>query len=73
MLYNYQCPTHGVFEQNRSIENRKYAAICPNCFKLAPYIVSAPRISLPGWDTSWPTAASKWERMHEIEGRKKPE
>lgn len=73
MLYNYQCSEHGVFEQNRSIDNRKFAALCPECWKEAPYIVAAPQIKLPGWDTSWPTAAAKWERMHEVEGRKKPE
>ena len=73
MLYNYQCSSHGIFEANRALANRKEPAKCPECERDSDYIVSAPRIKLPGWDTSWPTASSKWERMHEEGAKKKPE
>lgn len=72
-VYNYQCSDHGVFERYTTMDNRTYAQPCPVCFKNSAYIVSAPLVKLPGWDTSWPTAASKWERFHEKEGRKIPD
>ena len=72
-LYNYSCSEHGVFERYASVENRQFAQPCPVCFKNSVYTISAPLVKLPGWDTSWPSAASKWERYHEKEGRKIPE
>lgn len=72
-IYNYSCSEHGVFEAYSSMESRKDSKTCPVCSKDSEYTISAPLVKLPGWDTSWPTAASKWERYHEKEGRKIPD
>jgi len=73
MLYNYKCEKHGIFEKNSGIADRKNPKICPKCFELAEYVVSAPRIKLEGWSGTFPSASYKWERYHEVEGRKIPD
>lgn len=72
ILYSYVCPSHGEFTAFSSIADREKPKDCPKCGVIAAYKVSAPMFKLPGWDTSWPTAASKWERFHEKEGKKEP-
>lgn len=43
----FECPEHGVFDAIFSRESAPDVEPCPSCERLAPAIVSAPRIKRP--------------------------
>ena len=72
ILYNYECPYHGVFDAWSIMIERDTPKLCPKCSSRGSRKVTAPLFKLPGHDTSWPTAADKWEKWHIKEAKKEP-
>lgn len=44
-IYEYECESHGVFEQLRSMADHRAPAACPTCDGEARRILSAPTLS----------------------------
>ncbi len=68
MLYEYSCDTHGRFSKMCSLADRKAKKPCPECNKPSKFVISASQFKLEGITGHFPTAASKWERIHETHG-----
>jgi len=66
ILYDFRCDSCDIKEEHL-VESNITSLSC-SCGGVQHRLISAPRISLPGWDTGFPTAASKWERQHEKAG-----
>lgn len=65
ILYSYHCTNCGHdFDELNSIEDRQ-SFTCPVCGRFAEKVMSGGHFSLPGWDSSYPTAGDEWERRHE--------
>lgn len=60
-LYEFQCPSHGVFEEYTEY-TKQYA--CPSCGELADKIISNPQVKLEGISGAFPGASMAWERKH---------
>jgi putative FmdB family regulatory protein len=43
-IYEYECPEHGVFEQQRKVAESTAAGECGQCLQASPRIVSAPSL-----------------------------
>ena len=70
MIYEYQCPEHGIFEAITKIEDRDNPCPCPKCGTLSDRIMSATRFKLEGISGDFPTAADKWADMHGKEAKR---
>lgn len=65
VLFDFNCAQGcGIFFEELVFWFEKESK-CPNCGKQAEKILSAPHIGyrIMGADTSFPTAAAKWEKM----------
>tara|TARA_Y100001951_G_scaffold92335_1_gene87037 strand:+ start:252 stop:434 length:183 start_codon:yes stop_codon:yes gene_type:complete len=51
-----------------SLADRKAKKPCPECNKPSKFVISASQFKLEGITGHFPTAASKWERIHETHG-----
>lgn len=69
ILYKYQCDTHGYFDALNTIEKRGTHP-CPICEAESQKVLCASAIKLEGFSGHFPTAADKWTRYHETEGKR---
>jgi putative FmdB family regulatory protein len=63
-MYDFECTHCGIWHEDLVYEFETESK-CPNCGKQAAKQIGAPRIwwRKMGVDTSFPTAAAKWEKM----------
>jgi len=54
------------------VPNGTTEVVCDTCGTEARKVISAPSFKLEGWSGSFPGAAMKWERDHELRAKKKP-
>lgn len=69
-VFDFECRNghkHEHFVQNGTTE-----VTCLTCGTVARKVLSAPMFKLEGWSGSFPGAASKWERDHELRAKTKP-
>jgi putative FmdB family regulatory protein len=45
-IYEYECQTHGLFEQERPMQRSSEGAECPSCHALARRVLSATRTNV---------------------------
>lgn len=70
-VFDFECPNGHVHE--RFVSNNETTEVtCESCGQSARKIMSTPAIKLEGWSGSFPGAAMKWERDHELRAKKKP-
>ena len=67
-LYDWECECGNKFEGMARMSERTH--VCELCGSLAKRVISPVRSKLEGWSEHFPTAAMKWTKMHEKEGRK---
>lgn len=63
-MYEFECDLGHRSE--KFIDEKEMTVVCDHCGISAYRVVSAVRSKLEGWSGSYPSAAMKWERTHEL-------
>ena len=72
ILFDFECIKCNHREE-KLVQSDVRHADCPQCSGKMIRVVSPVRCKLEGHSGHFPSAAMKWERQHEIEGRKPSE
>lgn len=69
-VFDFECQNGHRHEH--FVPNGQTEVPCDTCGLVARKVLSAPAFKLEGWSGSFPGAAMKWERDHELRAKKKP-
>jgi hypothetical protein len=62
-VFDFRCENGHVHEQ--FVNDINQPVPCSTCGADTVRLVSTPTVKLPGWDSSFPGAALKWDRVRE--------
>ena len=66
-LFDFKCTICDHVEE-KFVDSNIHELSCGVCGHVSKRKISPATIALPGWDSGYPTASSKWERQHEKAG-----